>query len=90
MALLELLKNLFTLGHHIWDRVLLNTSELKIKSHEQAIGHVQSTQPNTPTPLNQPNTPITLNHPNSPMLYFIGSMKHAHRTPLSEHSHRTS
>ena len=43
--------------HHIWDRFLLNTHGLKIKEHAQAIGHAQSTQPNTPTSLNQPNTP---------------------------------
>ena len=60
--------------HPIWDRVLLNTSGLKIKRHAQAIGHVQSTQPNTPTPLNQPNT-------NTPMQFFTGSMEHAQRTP---------
>ena len=34
--------------HHIWDRVLLNTPGLKIKRHAHDIGHVQSTQPNTP------------------------------------------
>ena len=33
---------------HIWDRVLLNTSGLKIKSHVQGIWHAQSNQPNTP------------------------------------------
>ena len=36
--------------------VLLNTPGLKIKGHVQAIGHAQSIQPNTPTPLNYPNT----------------------------------
>ena len=37
--------------HHIWDSVLLNTPELKINRHAPGtppIGHVQSTQPNTP------------------------------------------
>ena len=34
--------------HHIWDRILLNTPGPKIKEHMQAIGHAQSTQPNTP------------------------------------------
>ena len=29
--------------HHIWNRVLLNTSGLKIKRHAQDIGHAQST-----------------------------------------------
>ena len=28
--------------------------------------------------------------PNTPMQFFIGSMEHAQRTPLSEHVHRTS
>ena len=34
---------------HIWDRVLLNTSGLKIKKHVQDVGHAQSNQPNSPT-----------------------------------------
>ena len=67
--------------HHIWDRVFLNTPGLKIKGHTQAIGHAQSTQPNTPIPFSQPNTP---------MQFFTGSMEHAQRTLLSEHAHRTS
>ena len=58
--------------HHIWDRVLLYTPVLKIKSHAQDIGHAQPTQLNTP------------------MHIFIGSMEHAQRTPLSEHTHKTS
>ena len=78
--------------HHIWDRVLLNTPGPKVKGHVQALGHAQSTQPNTPTPLNQSNTPnpIPLSLPNTPMQFFTGSMEHALRTPLSEHIHRTT
>ena len=43
--------------HHIWERVLLNTPDIKIKRHAQDIGHAQNAQPNSPTPLSQPNTP---------------------------------
>ena len=72
MALPELLKNLVYIRvnspalnriigkfnlHHIWDRVLLNTPSLKIKGHVQAVGHAQSTQPNTSKPLNNPTPP---------------------------------
>ena len=47
---------------------------LKIKGHAEAIGHAQSNQPNTPSPLNQPNPTTTLNQHNSPMQFFTGSM----------------
>ena len=104
MALPELLKSIYirvnnsTLNRNIGkfnlpdilDRVFLSTPGFNIKGHAQAIGHAQSTQPNTPTPLNQPNTPMALSQPDTPMQLFTGSMEHAQRTPLSEHVHRTS
>ena len=34
---------------HIWDRVLLNTSGLKLKRHAHIVGHVNSNNSNTPT-----------------------------------------
>ena len=95
MALPELLKNLFTLGSitptlNIYGTGLsLTPLGLKIKGHVQTMGHAQSTQPNIPTSSNQPVTTVTLNQPNSSMQFFTGSMKHAQRTPLSEHAHRT-
>ena len=55
----------------MWDRVLFNTSEIKINGHAQGtppIGHAQSTQPITP------------------MHIFTGSMEHAQRSPWSEHA----
>ena len=70
--------------NHISNRVLLNTSGLKIKRHVQAIGHAQSTLLNTSTILNQPNSPLELSWSNKPMEFFTGSMKHAQRTSLSE------
>ena len=75
--------------YHTWDRVLLNTSDLK-KRHAQDIGHTQNTQHNSLTPLNQTNALISLSQPNTPMQFSTGSMKCAQRTPLFEHAHRTS
>ena len=64
---------------HIWDRVLLNTPDLTLKRHAQAVGHANFNQPNTPTQLNQPNLPTHLGQPNSTIQFFKGS-EHAHRT----------
>ena len=52
---------------HIWDRVLLNTPGLTLKSHAQAVGHANSNQHNTPTQLNQLNLSTCLGQPNSPL-----------------------
>ena len=61
--------------HHIWNRVLLNTSGLKINGHTQGtptIWHAQSSQYNIP------------------MHIFTGSVEHAQRIPLPEHANSTS
>ena len=60
--------------HHIWDRVLLNTPGCKINRQ------VQSTCPSG-----------ILSHPNlTPPAYLHRSLEHAHTTPWSQHTHRTS
>ena len=61
--------------------VLLNTPGLKIKGHVEAIGHAQSTQPNTPTLLNQPNMPIPLNQPKIPCNFSQGLLSMCREHP---------
>ena len=73
--------------HHIWNGVLLNTPGLTIKGHAQAIGHAESTQPNTSTSLKHPHNIKLIQLPHA---VFTGTMEDAQRTPSSEHVHRTS
>ena len=50
---------------HIWDRVLLNTSDLTLIRYAQVVEHANCNYPH----LTQPNLPTHIGQPNSPTVF---------------------